>query len=94
MEESTHKQMEHRLGNQYQDRLQIFIWIGLRINIYSNSNEFRDNIKIWKRSQDDIYILWNGGEEAKKTVSFGELIILTQEFNLQSKERTTESFHS
>ena len=32
--------------------------------IYSNSNEFRDNIKIWKRSRDDIYILWNGGEEA------------------------------
>ena len=32
--------------------------------IYSDSNEFRDNIKIWKRSRDDIYILWNGGEEA------------------------------
>ena len=32
--------------------------------IYSDSNEFRENIKIWKRSRDDIYILWNGGEEA------------------------------
>ena len=32
--------------------------------IYSNSNEFRDNIKLWKRSRDDIYILWNGREEA------------------------------
>ena len=32
--------------------------------IYSDSNEFRDNIKTWKRSRDDIYILWNGGEEA------------------------------
>ena len=25
---------------------------------------FKKNIKIWKRSRDDIYILWNGGEEA------------------------------
>ena len=32
--------------------------------IYSDSNDFRDNIKIWKRSRDDIYILWKGGEEA------------------------------
>ena len=32
--------------------------------IYSETNDFKKNIKIWKRSRDDIYILWNGGEHA------------------------------
>ena len=33
-------------------------------HIYSESNEFRDHLKIWKRSRDDVYILWSGGAEA------------------------------
>ena len=42
-------------------------------HIYSESNEFRDHLKIWKRSWDDVYILWSGGAEG--LVSSGEYTI-------------------
>ena len=29
--------------------------------IFNDSNPFRQNLKIWKRSRDDVYILWKGG---------------------------------
>ena len=33
-------------------------------NVFNDSNPFRQNLKIWKRSRDDVYILWKGGSEA------------------------------
>ena len=35
-----------------------------RTYIYSEHNEFKNHLKIWKRSRDDVYILWSGGQEA------------------------------
>ena len=32
--------------------------------IFNDSNPFRNNLKVWKRSRDDVYILWKGGSEA------------------------------
>ena len=32
--------------------------------IFNDSNPFRKNLKVWKRSRDDVYILWKGGSEA------------------------------
>ena len=32
--------------------------------VFNDSNPFRQNLKIWKRSRDDVYILWKGGSEA------------------------------
>ena len=32
--------------------------------ICNDSNPFRKNLKAWKRSRDDVYILWKGGSEA------------------------------
>ena len=31
--------------------------------VFNANNEFRNSIKLWKRSRDDVYILWSGGSE-------------------------------
>ena len=34
-----------------------------RTYIYSEHNEFKNHLKIWGKSRDDVYILWSGGQE-------------------------------
>ena len=59
-------------------------------HIFNQKNIFKPYIKSWKRSRDDIYILWSGGSEAYiyNIVFSGSLITKNPELNLQLKEKT------
>ena len=55
--------------------------------IFNEKNVFKPYIKSWKRSWDNIYILWSGGSEALDCFS-ANLITNNPELNSQLNEKT------